>query len=122
MRRLRLSLIAAAFAIGVAFPGAVAAANPAQTCVETQNTFFVEIPGVGSIPLEIPSTGGCVSSYATGDLSNAAFIANCKDLEAQVGGYPYSFYGNPDYTADNRAECVSFLKGFHSGELPPGLG
>ena len=122
MRRLRLTLIAGALALGLALPGAASAANPAQTCVETQNTFFVVVPGVGTIPLEIPSTGGCVSSYATGSLSTAAFIANCKSLEAEVGGYPYAFYGNPAYTADNRAECVFFLKAFHSGQLPPGPG
>lgn len=122
MRRLRFALIAGALALGFALPAGAAAANPSQTCEQTQNTFFVEIPGVGSIPLAIPSKGGCVSSYATGNLSNAAFIANCKALEAEVGGYPYAFYGNPAYTAENRADCVYFLRAFHSGQLPPGPG
>ena len=36
--------------------------------------------------------------------------------------YPYSFYGNPNYTADNRLDCVYFLWSFHTGALPPGPG
>jgi hypothetical protein len=59
--------------------------------------------------------------------STAAAIANCKGLEDEVfsptngGGkpYPYAFYGNPAYVANNRADCVWFLRAFHTGLLPP---
>lgn len=81
----------------------------------------------------VGSGGGCVSTVASVGIqallsgafpSNAAAVENCKFLEATAfgGGYPYSFYGNPAYTARNRADCVSFLRAFHTGQLPPGPG
>jgi hypothetical protein len=78
----------------------------------------------------VGSGGGCVSTVASVGVeellagafpSTAAAIENCKFLEQNVfGGYPYSFYGNPAYTAKNRAECVYFIAAFHTGALPPG--
>ena len=79
----------------------------------------------------VGSGGGCVSTVASVGIeallagafpSTAAAVENCKFLEATAfgGGYPYSFYGNPAYTAYNRADCVYFLRAFHTGQLPPG--
>ena len=79
----------------------------------------------------VGSGGGCVSTVASVGIdallagafpSNAAAVENCKFLEKTAfgGGYPYSFYGNPAYTARNRADCVYFLRAFHTGQLPPG--
>ena len=47
-----------------------------------------------------------------------------EDFAEQNGGrpYPYTFYGNPNYLAENRADCVEFLRGFHTGTLQPGGG
>jgi hypothetical protein len=81
----------------------------------------------------VGSGGGCVSTVASVGVealmagafpSNAAAIENCKFLEETAfgGGYPYSFYGNPAYTAYNRADCVYFVRAFHTGQLPPGPG
>ncbi len=61
-------------------------------------------------------------------MSWLAFWQNCAALEpvfaAENGGapYPYSFYGNPNYTAFNRLDCVFFIWSFHTGQLPPGPG
>ena len=62
-------------------------------------------------------------------LSGSAHEANCKGLEpifAEENGtgraYPYAFYGNPDHLAKNRADCVRFPRGFHTGTLQPGGG
>ena len=109
---------AAAAAQLVATPAALAA-NPAQVCA-----------GLGDLGL---SRGACASSVATSGgtteqtiaPSGAAFIANCKDLEATFfvadgdGPYPYDFYGSPALRADNRADCVTILRGLHSGEITP---
>jgi len=114
-----IGVLATACALAGALAVTATAQNPAQTCVETGNVFVVEFGGE-VIELEIGSHGGCVSSYATGDLSGSAFVANCKGIEAEVGGYPYRFYGNPPYEATNRADCVYFLRAFHTGALPPG--
>ena len=43
-------------------------------------------------------------------------------LESGDVPYPYSFYGNPDYTANDRLDCVYFLWSFHTGQLQPGPG
>lgn len=68
--------------------------------------------------------GGCVSSVASvgvqglmmGEFpSIASAVGNCKFIEELVGGYPYDFYGQ--FTARNRAECISWLKFFHGGGL-----
>ena len=107
---------------------------PAQICKELDNTFPPD-PN-RPFPFEIPSDGGCASSVAQGFpdsnvLTGAAFNAQCKFLEGGVTfpdgeyfelTYPYSFYGNPDYTAKNRADCHYFLSAFHYGLLPPGPG
>jgi hypothetical protein len=116
MKRTRNTVILAALAAAIAPATAMAAGNPGKTCAATGN-------------MELPSRGACASSVATGGLSNAAFVSNCKELEEMFAAesetgrpYPYSFYGNPAYTARNRRDCVVLLRGFHSGELTPGPG
>jgi len=116
MKRTRNTIILAALAVALAPAAATAADNPGKTCAASGN-------------MELGSRGACASSVATGDLSNAAFVANCKALEQMFAAesetgrpYPYSFYGNPAYTARNRRDCVVLLRGFHSGQLPPGPG
>ena len=116
MKRLRNTVTLAALVAALAPAGATAADNPGRTCAATGN-------------MELASRGACASSVATGELSTAAFVANCKQLEEMFAAesetgrpYPYSFYGNPAYTARNRRDCVVLLRGFHSGQLPPGPG
>jgi hypothetical protein len=97
--------------------------NPSAICRSGAIPELNEFVGTG---------GGCVSTVASVGIealmagafpSTAAAVENCKFLEENVfGGYPYSFYGNPDYTAKNRAECVYFIRAFHTGLLPPGPG
>ena len=111
-------ILASALAAAVLLPTSASAANkPGRTCAESGN-------------MELASRGACASSVAHGgELSTAAYIANCKTLEpdfeaqSETGRpYPYSFYGNPAYIAENRSECVFFLRAFHTGQLPPGPG
>jgi hypothetical protein len=118
----------------LAAPAALAGpdASPAKFCKEV-------LPVVNPEASEFLGTGGgCVSSVASVGIealmqgafpSTAAAIANCKFLEEDAfapanGGdpYPYAFYGNPNYVAKNRADCVWFLRAFHTGQLPPGPG
>lgn len=123
MRRGILALLVV-LATFVAVPAALAGKddNPSAICRSGAIPELNEFVGSG---------GGCVSTVASVGIeallqgafpSNAAAIENCKFLEANFfgGGYPYSFYGNPDYTAKNRADCVYFLRAFHTGALPPG--
>ena len=119
----------------IAFPAGAKGKDeaPAQICKELDNTFPPD--GTRPFPLVIQSDGGCASSVAQGFpdsyvLSGSAFNAQCKFLEGGVMmgdeyfqlTYPYSFYGNPAYTAKNRADCHYFLSAFHYGLLPPGPG
>ena len=118
----------------LAAPAALAGPNvsPAKFCKEV-------LPVLNPEASEFLGTGGgCVSSVASVGIdalmagafpSTALAIANCKELEDTVfsptnGGspYPYAFYGNPSYVAENRADCVWFLRAFHTGQLPPGPG
>ena len=110
-------ILASVLAAAALLPTSASAANkPGRTCAESDN-------------MELASRGACASSVALGELSTAAYVANCKTLEpdfvAQNGTgrpYPYSFYSNPAYTAKNRSGCVYFLRAFHTGQLPPGPG
>ena len=103
-------------------------ANPVQSCLANNNTVIVHSP-FGDEESELPSLAACVSSLAFGRLSWLAFYQNCQQLEAGFAEenesglpYPYSFYGNPDYTAHNRLDCVYFTWAFHTGRLAPGPG
>lgn len=137
MRRFTVALLFGALFVSLlALPASAAKGeSPGQICKANDNTF----PPTDDrpFPFTIQSTGGCVSSVAQGfpddssALSRAAFNAQCKWLEGgvQIPGepyfeltYPYSFYGNPEYTAYNRADCMYFLHSFHNGLLPPGPG
>lgn len=136
-----MSLAAPAFAAGHKGPGAL--------CADLYETRLNEVPpGSGNfvdfpaywVPIEYPfgvedlpilSPGGCASTIAAGGgelplapaaLSTSAIVAQCKFLESTGIDYPYNFYGNPDYLAKTRADCVDFLRAFHLGELPPGPG
>jgi hypothetical protein len=110
-------ILASALAAAALLPTSASAANnPGRTCAEAGN-------------MELASRGACASSVARGELSTAAYVANCKTLEPDFAAqnatgrpYPYSFYGNPAYTANNRSDCVLFLRAFHTGQLPPGPG
>ena len=138
MRRITLILavlMLAALALPAAAANGKSDSSPAQTCAAVENTF----PATDDrpFPFEFPSTGACVSSVAQGFpeshvLSRAAFTFQCKALESGLVEsetqetfqlvYPYAFYGNPDYLAENRADCMYFLSSFHYGVLPPGPG
>jgi hypothetical protein len=74
--------------------------------------------------LPIATHGGCVSSWATGQMSIAAVVGQCKRLEDGTIGpggtyfqltYPHVFYGI--WTAENRADCVRILHGLATGKL-----
>lgn len=110
--------------LSVTSAGAQQELAPAQICKAIDNTFPPD-PN-RPFPFEIQSDGGCASSVARGFpetyvLSGSAFASQCKFLEAVVPiEYPYAFYGNPNYLAKNRADCIKLLTGFHYGELVPG--
>jgi hypothetical protein len=145
---MKRSMVAAAagvalFASGVVVPSASAdeppmpslsyttpepGANPAQACANSANVIIAQISVGGVVveafPLAEPgdmSRGACVSTLTRGELTTAAYVANCKVLEngfamANPSGrpYPYAFYGDPDLTAKNRAGCVALLRMFHT--------
>lgn len=76
--------------------------------------------------LPIATHGGCASSWATGQMSVAAVVGQCKRLEEGTyrpdGSffqltYPHVFYDNPEWTATNRAGCVRVLHGLATGAL-----
>jgi hypothetical protein len=104
----------------------VPGATPAEACANSDNVVILEVrlgDMTESVPLAEPGAmtgGGCVTTITKGELSTAAYVANCKVLEpmfaAEGGGrpYPYSFYGDPMLTANNRADCVQFLRMFHT--------
>jgi hypothetical protein len=126
MRMTKITL-ALAIAVGVALGGIdVAQAAPPepnapQLCRESNNADGF-----------LASHGGCVSSVSTVGLdalmagafpSRAAVIANCKGIAADVGGFPYYFYGrvgDDRYLATNLNSCADILYLFHTGQLEPG--
>ncbi|CAA9215797.1 MAG: hypothetical protein AVDCRST_MAG10-390 [uncultured Acidimicrobiales bacterium] len=100
--------------------------NPVQSCLENNNTVLEANPFGPPEPVEL-SFEACVSSLFLGRLSWLAYYQNCAELEgffamenASGQPYPYSFYGNPGYTANNRFDCIYFVWSFHTGQLPPG--
>ena len=103
-------------------------ANPIQSCLANNNAVIVHTP-FGDEETELPSLAACFSSLTLGRLSWLAFYQNCQELEGMFADenesglpYPYSFYGNPNYTAHHRLDCVYFLWSFHTGRLAPGPG
>jgi hypothetical protein len=119
-------LLLVAFAVTAMPATAKPGQAPGAFCRSIDNTFppIDERP----FPFVMPSTGACASSVAqgfdgTGPLTTAAFAGQCKFLEdSGFVSYPYAFYGNPDYLANNRADCMRLLRGFHEGTLVPGPG
>lgn len=97
--------------------------NVVDACRKSDNVVVVEPVG---IELDTGSRGACISTLLANELSIAAYNNNCRALERtdfiEDGGrpYPYSFYGNPEYTAYNRWDCIRLLRGFHTGALEPG--
>lgn len=152
MRRLLMVLSVAALLVMAALPALASqpsAKSPAQLCKSWYETRIQERPPDSGnevevtaywVPLEYPfgveelsiqTLGGCVTTVVNGGggvpvpfdaLSTAAINGQCRLLEQEGINYPYNFYGNPDYLAKNRADCVYFLRAFHLGELPPGPG
>ncbi len=117
MKRLLVTFVAFALLAGAAVPSYAQDGNPSQRCVN--DTIMIEVaPGV-FIPLEIPSHGGCVSSTATGELSQAAYIANCKVIEqtdpeafnrpTSVNPAQYGFGGKLN-------TCADVLRAYHTGQ------
>lgn len=97
--------------------------NIVDACRKSDNVVVVEPFG---IELDTGSRGACISTLLANELSIAAYNNNCRTLERtdfiEDGSrpYPYAFYGNPEYTAYNRWDCIRLLRGFHTGELEPG--
>lgn len=107
---------------------AIGGGSAYQSCVANNNSVLLQSP-FGTEEFELPSLAACVSSLQAGRVSWLAFYQNCQQLEGSFAEenesgrpYPYSFYGNPDYTANNRLDCVYFVWSFHTGALPPGPG
>ena len=107
---------------------AVDGGSPLQSCLANDNVVIAHSP-FGDEEFELPSLAACVTSLQTGRVSWLSFYQNCQELEGMFAEdnasgrpYPYSFYGNPNYTANNRLDCVYFLWSFHTGALPPGPG
>jgi hypothetical protein len=115
--------LAACVALFCAAPAA--AENPSKTC--GPDDIYIRITEWrGEIvirALPIATHGGCASSWATGQMSIAAVVGQCKRLEEGVvlGGepfvltYPHTFYGI--WEARNRAGCVKILHGLATGRL-----
>lgn len=107
------------FALFTASVGSTLAApvedNPSQVCVNN------EVP-TDFGPLEVPSHGGCVSSVATGHLSNAAYIANCKMIREMD---PVAFYGDVELNPETYGfggtlgSCAEVLEKYHTGQYFP---
>lgn len=102
--------------------------SPYQSCVANNNAVIAHTP-FGDEEFELPSLAACVASLQAGRVSWLAFYQNCQQLEGDFAmenesgrPYPYSFYGNPNYTASNRLDCIYFTWSFHTGALPPGPG
>ena len=87
----------------------------------------------GEDTLPIISRLGCITTVLNGGnqvpvpytaLSTSAVNSQCQFLERSgaIPGYPYRFYGNPNYEAKGRLGCIHFLRQFHLGNLPPGPG
>ena len=123
--------------------------GPVQTCKGLYETREQVNPGTGEalqvtaywVPLEYPDGTvedlaiqtllGCATTVHKGggtlpvpydSLTIPAYNGQCRYLEQELGivSYPYDFYGNPEYHAENRADCIYFLRSFHLGLLPPG--
>lgn len=60
---------------------------------------------------------GPQSPTPAADAADRVWAVGCSNM-----GLCSAFYGNPAYTARNRADCVRFLRAFHTGQLPPGPG
>jgi hypothetical protein len=117
MKHVFVMVFAFALLAGAAVPSFAQDGNPSQRCVN--DTIMIEVaPGV-FIPLEIPSHGGCVSSVATGALSQAAYIANCKRIKQTD---PEAFYRptsvNPEqYGFGGKLNtCADVLRAYHTGQ------
>jgi hypothetical protein len=131
MKKLIVSLLAAGAVAGAAAtPAAAAPESPAKTCAALAASNPELFGFIGTKP------GACQSTVASVGLealmqgafpSNAAAVGNCKELErtlflagkpAGARPYPYAFYGAPQLTANNRADCVRILRRIHA-EGPP---
>lgn len=140
-RLLACVALAAGLVIGLALPASAQEAPPKldykplvqgenlrDSCRRSGNVVVVVLnDGEEEQPLDVYTRAACVSTLALNQLSTAAYRENCKVLEegfarenASGKPYPYTFYGNPAYRAENRRDCIRFLRGFHTGTLPPG--
>ena len=125
MRRWLMAALGAALIAVCLAPSASAAASPSKTCgPDDVYTRVTQWRGQTIIrELHIAGHGGCASSWATGQMSVAAVVGQCKRLEQGVllNGqpfvltYPHTFYGL--WEAKNRAGCVEILHGLATGSL-----
>ncbi|MDP9375108.1 MAG: hypothetical protein M3Q65_22200 [Chloroflexota bacterium] len=117
MKAIRVALLTSALLVGSAIPAFAAEAaptqmNPAQTC-GTENAVPTPFG-----PLPVPSRGGCASSIATGELSKAAYVAQCQDIRETD---PVSFYATPENPGPfgygfggTIGSCAKILEAFHT--------
>lgn len=128
MKAIRVALLTGTLLIGSAFPALAGAApaqpNPAQACGAENATQFQTPFG----PLTTPNRGGCASTRATGKLSQAAYIANCKEIKAEAdaagpGTFPYeAFYGDVNLNPQQYgfggkiSTCATVLEKYHTGQ------
>jgi hypothetical protein len=120
-------------ALGVASPAAAQVrpaspppGNPSELCgpddIYVRVTTWRDQTIVRALP--IATHGGCASSWATGQMSVAAVVGQCKRLEegqlrpdgvfVQIT-YPHVFYDR--WEAKNRSDCVKILHGLATGQL-----
>jgi len=131
MKITRIALLAIALMLGTTMAAfaagtpAGAAQNPAQTC--GPDNIFIAHFGPYSFELQIPSRGGCASSTAQGELTQAAYIANCKMLRQELPAFLWNMPVaiDPSTTPPTNnggfggkiATCAELLKGYHTGTL-----
>ncbi len=128
--------LAVAAASMMTSPPLVAAAGaasdpPGQACADG-NWFAIEYTAQyagatgaadGTYVRQVPTTGGCASSWAHGDgqLSTAAIAAQCRTgIEPRFGPYPITLQFAETYVLQTRADCIRVMSGVAHGEIDPG--
>ena len=105
----KVALVATLALLVAAVPALAAqgGSNASKACSSSGDTIF------GG-----PSThGGCTSAAASGKLTGAGYSAQCNNLEAAFGGYPFVLEEPPplpSFEVRNHGECVNALRYLHT--------
>jgi hypothetical protein len=106
----RAALLGAVAATAVATPAV--AAPPEGGSANAQCAAGATLPWGAPFP----SKTSCITFLNTGKLTGTSYVAQCRVLSAEMGGYPITFYGQ--FTANNAGQCLNILRSFPH-EAPP---